>query len=438
MAAPSRRRNVPDDMTLETTKHEPDKAMLVAVRSPRQGQDETEELLGELRELAITCGAKVVAQRIVRMQKPQAHCYIGRGNVESIAAQCAENGANLVVLDDILSPSQQRNWEHICGIQVIDRQELILRIFGARASTREAELQIELATAEYALPRLKRAWTHLSRQRGGVGLRGGEGEKQIEVDARLVRRRIAKLKDELKAVRRRRAEQRKKRRQVPVPTAAIVGYTNAGKSSLLNHLTNARVTVEDKLFATLDPTTRRLRLPNNQDVLLTDTVGFVRKLPHDLVEAFKATLEEAVLANFLIHVIDVNSPGAEEHIATTNRVLAEIGAGDQEAIEVFNKTDLVEDPNNLRRLRRKHPSAIFMSAQTGDGATDLVEAMTRIVDRQLTAMDLRIPQDKYELVAALHRTCHVISETYEDDAVYVTASVPASRQADLQPYLVSA
>ena len=267
-----------------------------------------------------------------------------------------------------------------------------------------------------------------------MGLRGGEGEKQIEIDGRLLRKSISKLKQELKSVRKQRAEQRKRRQKTTIPNAAIVGYTNAGKSMLLNLLTGSKVLVEDKLFATLDPTTRKIVLPNNQSVLVTDTVGFIRKLPHNLVEAFKATLEEAVLSQFLIHVVDINSSNIEEYMQTTEDVLAEIGTGKKESILVFNKVDIAE-PYLLRRLRHEYPAAIFMSAKTGEGLEDLHERMVDISGESLKEMTLFIPLDKFDVLALIHRVGHVLSEQYEDDGAYVTASIPGNCQHELEPFL---
>ncbi len=420
---------------IETQKYEPDRAYLVAVFERPDEEQHCREMLDELEELVRTSGGEIVGKRPVKIRQPQARLLLGRGKAEEIVAEAGQAGANLIVFDDNLSPTQQRNWEQLGQLRTVDRQEVILGIFADRASTREAELQIELAQAEYMLPRLKRAWTHLNRQRGGVGVRGGEGEKQIEIDSRLLRRRIAKLKQELKKVRKQRAEQRKKRQSVPMPNAAIVGYTNAGKSMLLNRLTEADVLVEDKLFATLDPTTRRVSLPDNQTLLLTDTVGFVRKLPHDLVEAFKATLEEAVMADFLVHVVDITSVGNLERMQTTREVLAEIGAAGKESLIVFNKIDIADD-HLVRRARRDNPDALFISAKTGEGIDALVARMADILDANLGALHLCLPPDKYDVLAYLHRAGKVLEQAYESDGIYVTAAVPAKIRSDLEKYVV--
>ena len=327
---------------------------------------EGEELLAELTELVENLGLSVVRATLVKLRSPSPALFLGKGKAEELVAAAKADGAEVIVFDSALSPAQQRNWEEIAGIAVIDRQEVILEVFADRAHTREAVLQVALARMEYSLPRLTRAWTHLSRQRGR-GAMGGEGETQLEQDRRVVRDRIAHLKEELAAVVRHRGVQRTRRVRVPLPTASIVGYTNAGKSSLLNRLTGSHVLVEDKLFATLDPTTRQLVLPGNQKLLLTDTVGFIRRLPHGLVEAFKATLEEVLVADFLIHVVDITSPHFEKHRATTLSVLAELGAGNKPALNVFNKVDLA-DEGEIRAARQAVPDALLCERPDRQGS----------------------------------------------------------------------
>ena len=414
----------------------PDRAFLVATYQDVRDAARARELLAELQELTRSCGAVVAGELVVHLREPHPRLLVGTGKADEIAARCRELDANVVVFDDALSPAQQRNWEEVAGLRALDRHEVILQIFADRASTREAELQIQLAQAEYLLPRLRNAWRHLSRQQGGLGIRGGEGEKQLEIDHRLLRRSIVGLKAELEKVRKQRAEQRKRRQGVPVPSAAIVGYTNVGKSLLLNQLTGARVLVADKLFATLDPTTRRLALPNHRTLLLTDTVGFVRKLPHLLVEAFKATLEEAVLADLLLHVVDITSPSFAEQLATTQEVLAEIGAGGKEALVVFNKIDLADD-FLVRRLRHEYPPAVFVSARTGAGFDTLLDRLSEIVNRHLGELRLRLPPDKYAVLAFLHRAGNVREERFEDDGIYVTVAVPAKYRHELEKYVIS-
>src|SRR3984957_2333877 len=329
------------------------RAFLIGVQTPEMPEGEGEELLAELTELVENLGLSVVRTVFVKLRAPSPALFLGKGKSEELAALANEDEAEVIVFDSALSPAQQRNWEELAGMAVIDRQEVILEVFADRAHTREAVLQVALARMEYSLPRLTRAWTHLSRQRG-KGSMGGEGETQLEQDRRRVRNRIAHLKEELAQVVRQRAVQRTRRVRVPLPTASIVGYTNAGKSSLLNALTGSSVLAENKLFATLDPTTRQLVLPCNQKLLVDDTVGFIRRLPHGLVEAFKAPLGGVLVADFLIHVADITSPHFEKHRATTLSVLAELGAGDRPDVNVFNKVDLA-DAAELRAARLPPP-----------------------------------------------------------------------------------
>ena len=321
----------------------PTRALLVGAYVDPAGRDEAASLLDELAELVTTLGVPIGDRMLVSHREMHPRFLVGSGKAEEISQRAKDQELDLIVFDNELSPSQQRNWEALTEFPVIDRQEVILDIFARRARTREARLQIELARAEYSLPRLTRAWGHLARQGGGIGGRG-EGESQLEQDKRRLRNQIDRLRRELQQVRAARATQRKDRQRTPVPNAAIVGYTNAGKSSLLRKLTGAEVLIEDKLFATLDTTTRRIDLPNKQPLLLTDTVGFVRRLPHRLVEAFNATLEESVLADFLIHVLDASQPAVLEFYRTTVRVLEELGSHDKQTLIVFNKIDKVEDP----------------------------------------------------------------------------------------------
>jgi GTP-binding protein HflX len=371
-------------------------------------------------------GVTTMGRTFVRLRTPQSRYLVGAGKAEEIASEARNCGADVIIFDDSLTPSQQRNWEQLSGLAVIDRQEVILDIFAGRAKTREAVLQVALAKAEYDLPRLKRRWLHLSRQRGmrgGMGLRG-EGEQQIEVDYRLVQRRISRLKNQLEEVRKQRRVQRSRRLKKPVPLAAIVGYTNAGKSSLLNALTDADVFVEDKLFATLDATCRRVVLPNQQELLLTDTVGFIRKLPHLLIDAFRATLEETQIADFLVEVIDVTSPVTEVHHTTTREVLTELCAARKPTLTVFTKTDLLTDRFTERRLRRKHPGCVFVSALTGAGLDELRAALAAELDAMLEQVEVLIPHDRYDLVAQLHRTSQILKEKHQEEGVRISARVP--------------
>ena len=349
-------------------------------------------------------------------------------------ALAKEDGADVIVIDEELSPAQQRNWEEESGLAVIDRQEVILEIFADRAQTREAVLQVALARMEYSLPRLTRAWTHLSRQRG-KGSMGGEGETQLENDRRTVRDRITRLKAELVQVISQRSTQRRKRQRTPVPGAAIVGYTNAGKSSLLNQLTGAAVLAVDKLFATLDPTTRQLELPDGRKLLVTDTVGFIRRLPHRLVEAFKATLEEVVVADFLIHVLDAANPNVEQHHATTLAVLGELGAADKTMITVFNKVDAA-DPKSLALLRAQHPEALFISVHSGAGLDGLLRRCEELTEDNQDSVELFIPHSRYDVVAKLHGVGRVRKQESLDDGVRIAGRFPRKFSALYTPFIL--
>jgi GTP-binding protein HflX len=407
----------------ETRSSQPTRALLVGACFDAAERDTAGSLLEELAELVATLGVPIGGSLLIQQRESHARLLVGSGKAEEIAEHARAGGCNLIVFDNELTPSQQRNWEKLAGCAVIDRQEVILDIFAQRAQTAEARLQIELARAEYSLPRLTRAWGHLVRQGGGIGGRG-EGESQLEQDKRRLRGQIDRLRRELEQVRAARATQRKDRQRTPVPNAAIVGYTNAGKSSLLRKLTGAEVLVEDKLFATLDTTTRRVQLPSNQPLLLTDTVGFVRRLPHRLVEAFNATLEESVLADFLLHVLDASQPAVLDFYHTTMRVLAELAAGEKPMLVVFNKIDRIADPSVLAGLRRHFPDAAFISAQTGEGLPALLSRLDEWVTRTATTRELRLPASDGATLARLHREAQVHEVHYEEDSVRVVATLP--------------
>jgi GTPase len=411
------------------------RAFLVGVQTPDMPDGEAEELLSELTELVENLGLGIVRTTLVRLRSPSPALFLGKGKSEELAALAKEDGAEVIVFDSALSPAQQRNWEEMAGMAVIDRQEVILEVFADRAHTREAVLQVALARMEYSLPRLTRAWTHLSRQRG-KGAMGGEGETQLEQDRRVVRDRIAHLKEELAKVVRQRGVQRTRRVRVPLPTASIVGYTNAGKSSLLNKLTGSQVLAENKLFATLDPTTRQLVLPGNQKLLLTDTVGFIRRLPHGLVDAFKATLEEVLVADFLIHVVDITNPHFEKHRKTTLGVLAELGAGDRPIVNVFNKVDLA-DALETRAAKQAVPDALLVSARTGAGIAALEDRCREMIAHSAGTVDLLIPLDRYDLVARLHALGHVQAQEHREDGFLVTGRFPPSQAGALKAYVLN-
>jgi len=412
----------------------PHKAFLVGIFSQPEEAETATELVNELAELADTLEMEVVGSRVVRIREPSPKLLVGEGKAQEIV-QSAENAeADVIVFDDFLTPSQQRNWEQLSSLAVIDRQEVILDIFAAHAKTNEATLQVQLAQANYSLPRLKRRWTHLNRQGGKAGGMGakGEGEQQLEIDSRVIRNNIAKLKRQLEGVQQHRKIQRAKRLRKPVPVAAIVGYTNAGKSSLLNAMTHAGVLSENKLFATLDPTVRRFRLPGGQDILLADTVGFIRKLPHTLVEAFKSTLEETALADFIIEVCDAAAPGLDDRHETTLNVLDEIGAGDKPIVMVLNKMDLITEPIEINRLKTRYPDAVFASTVTEQGLDELAERVEAFVDAESKIFSLVIPHDRYACITQIRANCSIIGEQYDNDGVHLTVKAPKSQWSFLQ------
>ncbi|MGF1573990.1 MAG: GTPase HflX [Sumerlaeia bacterium] len=425
-----------DDILADSGKFE--RAYLIGVHHPQTTRHEVEEHLDELEALVETMGAVTVGREIVRVGQLNAKFLIGAGKIEEIKTWSEAVETDLIVVDDDLTPPQQASWEKSTKKAVIDRRKVILDIFAQRAMTREARLQTQLATLQYMLPRLKRAWTHLERQRGGGGFVGGAGEAQIETDRRIVRDRIAKLRGELKEVRATRAHQRKSRRQRPVPNAAIVGYTNSGKSSLLNTLTKANVLQEDKLFATLDPTTRKVQLPNNQPLLLTDTVGFIRKLPTTLVEAFKATLEEAELADYLVHVADVSHPQVHEHIQTTNKVLQELNALDKPTLLVLNKCDLLEqDWGILGSFEDYADKIVLTSATQGIGLEELAQHLASFLADSLRDVYLSIPATRYDLISEVHREAQVLEKHFDDDNnVLIHASFPNRFYHRVQEFVV--
>ncbi|CAN5394735.1 GTPase HflX [soil metagenome] len=423
---------------IEKKKSENLSAYLVGIRRHPYTQQEADDHFAELNELVRTMGMPVAGSEMVNINTPTAQLLMGSGKAEAIKLNAEAKEANVIIIDDELSPAQQRNWEELTEKAVIDRREVILDIFKQRAHTREAQLQVDLAKLEYSLPRLKRAWTHLERQRGGGGFTGGAGEAQIEVDRRLVRDSIAQLKKELADVRSRRATQRKSRQSKPVPTAALVGYTNAGKSSVLNALTGADVLAEDKLFATLDPTTRRITLINKQEMLLTDTVGFIRKLPHMLVDAFKATLEEAELADLLLHVVDASHPNAIDHITATQEVLKELHADSNPMLYLLNKADLVTDEIALAHLQEAARPFIMTSTMTGGGMDELKKYLADFAAKDLAIVHVRIPSTRHDIVSFLHREGHVLNEKYEDDEAVLEVNLPMKFHSRVTEFLTPA
>ena len=376
----------------------------------------------------------------MRVRKTYAGYLLGKGKFNEVIEDVGELGCDVIIFDNELSPSQQRNWEAESKVLVIDRQEIILDVFAARAQTKEAVLQVKLARLEYSLPRLRRAWTHLGRQRGGGVTQRGEGEAQIELDQRLVRDQISATKKEIKQVAKTRKTSRKKRLRIPLPTVALVGYTNAGKSTLLNQVCDSDVLSADKLFATLDPTSRQSLLPNGEKIILTDTVGFIRKLPHRLVDAFRATLEETLVANLLLHVVDLSNPQFEEHMETTLTVLSELGAKEKEILTVFNKVDLLKE-NDLVNLRisqnYKDGDMVYLSCKSGEGISDLMELIESKLGLRREPITYLIPHDKYSLVVNIRKEGCLAEESAEEDGMLITAYPSNQLRKELKGYEVS-
>ena len=373
---------------IETTNKRPERVFLVGLELKSRSSWEVKDSLDELAELTTTAGGEVIGNGTQRLDAPIAATFIGPGKADEWADLCRKEDVDTVIFDDNLSPAQSRNLETVFNCKVLDRTSLILDIFARRARTREGKLQIELAQLQYLLPRLTRFWNHLSRQKGGIGMRG-DGETQLETDRRRVQDRIARIDRELETVRQQRETQRAGRRRNLWPLASIVGYTNAGKSTLLNTLTGADVLAEDKLFATLDPTTRRLRLPTNQNVLLSDTVGFIRKLPHQLVAAFRSTLGEVRTADALLVVADAASPELEDHLKVVGATLKEIGCGEHSRLLVLNQADRLTRPRRLD-LRRAHPEAIQTCALSREGVDEVRQWLLDLIPGEPAP---RVPED---------------------------------------------
>ena len=411
-----------------------EKAFLISCITTECDRPEADSLLDELDELTRNLGINVVGRKVIRVRKTSPRFILGKGKVDEILEQLQELGADVLIFDNEISPAQQRNWETESKLLVIDRHEIILDVFAERAQTKEAKLQVKLARLEYSLPRLRRAWTHLGRQRGGGVTQRGEGEAQIELDQRLVRDQISATRKEILQVAKQRNTGRNRRQRLPLPTVAIVGYTNAGKSTLLNQLTGSDALSADKLFATLDPTSRRLKLPSGRIVVLTDTVGFIRKLPHRLVDSFKATLEETLVADLILHVVDLSNPEFEAQMKTTNKVLAELGAEDKEMLTVYNKVDLVSDENTKLRANLLSSRRVFTSAQTGEGKDELFLLLENIFNAGRQCFSYLVPLPCYGLVARLKSQGELSMEEITDSGYMVQATPRGSLAQELEKY----
>ena len=399
---------------IETVRRE--RAILVGLATPSERRDRVDDYLAELSLLAESAGATVHARVVQERSAVDPATFIGSGKADEVSWLVAEKKIDLVIFDDDLSPVQVRNLEKVIPCKVVDRSGLILDIFASRARTSEAKTQVELAQLQYMLPRLTRQWTHLSKQFGGIGTKG-PGETQIETDRRAIRQRISTLRKKLTGIARERAIQRKGREKYP--RVALVGYTNVGKSTLLNLFADAGVVVEDRLFATLDSTVRLVQLSPVHSILLSDTVGFIRKLPHNLVASFKSTLDEVREADVLLHAVDVSHPLFEEHIAVVNETLEELGAQGKPTVTVFNKIDLLKDRSLFTRLAGSYPNAVFISASRGINVAGLVERITALLDEAVTEETLVLGQDQYPVLSRIHDLGEVLEKEYDGDAIRV-------------------
>lgn len=405
------------------------RAILVGVHKKTEKSAFDEESLDELASLCHTAGAVVVGRLSQAVERYSPATLIGSGKVDELAAMAKTEKANIIVYDTILAPSQQVNLEKRLGQQVIDRPALILDIFAIHAKTREAKAQVELAQMQYLLPRLAGGWTHLERQEGAIGTRG-PGETQLETDRRLVRKRIADLKKKLHEIEGERQVQRKGRSELF--NICLVGYTNAGKSTVFNKLTGEHVIAENYLFATLDSTTRKLRLSRRNEVLISDTVGFIRRLPVSLVASFKSTLMEASEADLLLHIIDISDEDFEERITTVNSILEEIGAGDIPIIHVFNKIDLINDPDLYRAILVRFPGAHFISAATGEGMSRLKADLENYLERSRVTIELSVDANDGRIMKLVNSLAYIYESRVIDDMVEIKARLPKSRLGKLQ------
>jgi GTP-binding protein HflX len=419
-----------------TKEHAIERGILVGLALPGISLDEAQDTLDELGLLADTAGVDVAVQVLQERQRRDSAYFIGHGKAEELVEQVAEYDAQVVIFDEDLSPAQTRNLETLLEVKIIDRSRLILDIFASRARTREAQTQVELAQLIYMLPRLTRQWTHLSRQAGGTGGTGGvgtrgPGETQLEVDRRATNRRITILKQALDRIARQRAIARKQR--TDIFRAALVGYTNAGKSTLMRALSGADVLIEDRLFVTLDSTTRRVSLGYNRDILLSDTVGFIKKLPHHLIASFHSTLEEAIEADLLLHVVDVSHPACEEHIATVIEVLGELDVADRPTMLVFNKNDLLDDRARREYLMGTYPDAVWLSAETGEGLEDLRWAIYNHLEGDRLTLVVQIPQREGKLLSELYRIGEILHTDYKGNDVLMEVKLSQHNARRLLP-----
>ena len=419
-------------------RHPKERAILVGVKWSNSGTNVVEEHLRELEQLVETAGGEVAGRVTQQRARPDPVTFIGKGKAETVISQAAAQACGLIIFDDDLSPSQQKSLQRLAGdtLKVIDRSGLIIDIFFRHALTREAKTQVELAQLQYFLPRLTRQWTHLERQMGGIGTRGGPGEAQIEVDRRLIRARIKKLKDDLKRIAAERATQSRRRHQTF--RVALVGYTNAGKSTLMNALTDAETGVEDRLFATLDTTTRRMSLGGSLKILLSDTVGFIRKLPHHLIASFRSTLAEVADADLLLKVIDASTPQAEEHMRVITSVLEELELGHKPSVLIFNKIDAVTDPGGLNLLQRRYPEAVAVSAKQHLRLHQLEQTILAARSRDFDRCELRIPSRQAQLISEAYNTLAVEERVHDNESTILTVRGSKSALRAIQERIAQA
>jgi len=404
---------------LSNTEYRKEKVILFAVR--KNAEDDTEQSLDELAELCDTAGAQVCGSLIQNLEYPVSGTYFGKGKIEELGEYVQMLDADGVVCDDELSPAQMRNLEMMLGCKVMDRTMVILDIFAAHATTAEGKIQVELAQLRYRLSRLGGMGTEMSRLGGGIGTRG-PGEKKLEVDRRRIRSRIGQLKAESKEIKAHRELTREHRNRTQMPVAAIVGYTNAGKSTLLNSLTGAGILAEDMLFATLDTTTRVLKLSGKQEILLTDTVGFIRKLPHGLIDAFRSTLEEAKYADYIIHVVDASSTQMDAQMATVYETLDELGVSGKKIITLFNKTDKLTQPEILRDFRAE--KSLRISAKNKTGLDEVKDSLEELLRDDKVLVERVLGYEKMSLIAQIHKRGEVLEEAYESDGIHIKAYIP--------------
>ncbi len=407
-----------------------ERAFLIGIDDPHDDRWPIGRSLAELGALAETAGASVVGSAFQRRPHPDPAWYFGKGRAAELLDEKAASDFNVLIVDDELSPNQQRNLEKLLDCKVLDRSALIIDIFAQRARTREGRLQVELAGLEYHLPRLTRLWTHLSRTAGGIGTRGGPGETQLETDRRLIGERIKKLKAELKGVSRHRSTAARRRDESEVASVALVGYTNAGKSTLLNRLADADLYAADQLFATLDPTSRGVTLPTGQRIVVSDTVGFINKLPHDLVDAFRATLEEVIRADLLLEVVDASDPNFVGQQEAVQSVLDELGAGDTPRITVYNKVDLLDADLRTAAVLPDDDRVAFVSATTGEGVDRLLSRIAEALRTSMVPVDAVVPYERGELVARA-RTAGDVQERYTEGGIRVSGHLPATIAAEV-------